>query len=663
MRFFRPLKEAEQGLAPNKIGPVKTLARNPASQTLGLCLLSCDRPSILMPVSFFISAITLALAVLALHFTHRSTKRSVIFLSLALVVASSLYAYAAANSFTGEGINEEVVFHLQYGLRGAGFWEYRGLIATSALAVLLTAIGFSYLCLARRHHARRRFHSAASWGCLALAGLLSPGLWNVWQLARPKEPSGDAQDFYHYYKLPRLTELSSDHPNFVFIFAESLERTYFDETIFPGLIKELRALEDQGVSFTNIHTLDGAGSTIGGMVASLCGIPLFSPAHVNAMSGMDSFLGGATGLSDVLQAKGYHLEFMGGAALKFAGKGLFLQSHHFDRVAGFSELHGNVADKEYINNWGLYDDTLLELAFTRFTELGKSGKPFGLFLLTLDTHHPDGHVSHSATVQRYGTGENPMLNAVAASDQMIAAFVRRVRSSRVGANTVVVIASDHLAMNNAASDLLQRGERRNLFLVLDPRTTQPEKISRRGSTLDTGATFLPFLGYQSSIGLGRDLRDPKTSDDEIAYIHEPDRLGSWREEITKFWEFPEFRRSLSFSEAEEEVAIDSRRFRAPVLVELESRNRTKLRFEFDALYDVRLAEQAARLEPGTDYVLIAKRGDVPALTGGGPMGKTTWVAVIGKSGEGSVEIPLGDGEMLSRAQVELHLKTIQTGQR
>jgi hypothetical protein len=45
------------------------------------------------------------------------------------------------------------------------------------------------------------------------------------------------------------------------------------------------------------------------------------------------------------------------------------------------------------------------------------------------------------------------------------------------------------------------------------------------------------------------------------------------------------------------------------------------------------------------------------------MGKTTWVAVIGKSGEGSVEIPLGDGEMLSRAQVELHLKTIQTDQR
>ena len=38
--------------------------------------------------------------------------------------------------------------------------------------------------------------------------------------------------------------------NVVFIYAEGLERTYFDETLFPGLINKLRVLESKGTYFT-----------------------------------------------------------------------------------------------------------------------------------------------------------------------------------------------------------------------------------------------------------------------------------------------------------------------------------------------------------------------------------------------------------------------------
>jgi len=86
-------------------------------------------------------------------------------------------------------------------------------------------------------------------------------------------PASIEQDFFRYYRPPVLKATGAEHPNFVFIFAESFERTYFDEEIFPGLVTELRELETEGVTFTELHTPDGTGFTMGGIVASLCGIP------------------------------------------------------------------------------------------------------------------------------------------------------------------------------------------------------------------------------------------------------------------------------------------------------------------------------------------------------------------------------------------------------
>ena len=89
-----------------------------------------------------------------------------------------------------------------------------------------------------------------------------------------------------------------------------------------------------------------------------------------------------------------------------------------------------------------------------------------------------------------------MLNAIKASDELIGRFVQRVWSSPGGKDTVVIIASDHLAMQNSASDLLKQGDRRNLFLVLDPRNPTGTRVDRVGSALDMGVTVLPTLGFK-----------------------------------------------------------------------------------------------------------------------------------------------------------------------
>ena len=606
-----------------------------------------------MPTAPTISFALMIVGIAAFLRSGRSRMLGISFFIVALAAAWLLAFYLAVNHFTGEGIDSAAIFHLRYGLMGAGFREYRGFIFLCVVSLILSPVILGALCFQKHDQPRRPAFLALAY-FLVLGSLgVNPATANLHQLATP--PAPQAADFVRHYQAPELTLVSPEHPNFIFIYAESLERTYFDEKIFPGLITQLRTLEAQGTTFTNIYSVDGTGFTMGGMVASLCGIPLFTPSHSNSMSGMDAFLPGALGLSNLLHDEGYFLSFMGGASLRFGGKGKFLTSHQFDETEGYETLQARMPDKTYLSNWGIFDDTLLDLAYDRFLELSAQKNRFGLFLLTLDTHHPNGHLSKAVAATSYGDGRNPMLNAVAASDRLISDFVRRIQNSPLGKHTVIVIASDHLALPNAASQLLQRGERRNLFLVLDPRNPVRRQVARKGSTLDTGTTLLPFLGYKGSIGLGRDLRDPAVLDSEIDHIQNTQTLLSWREELAKFWRFPHFAQSLTFHEKPREVTIDGRVFGAPVLIELLPQDRTLLRFEFDAEWDVRLAQQAARLERGSGYLLLAASKDAKALRIAPVAVDTPWVCIVGKTGLGQVALPCADGATFTRQQIDGYL--------
>jgi phosphoglycerol transferase len=560
--------------------------------------------------------------------------------TLAWVSVALLVLRAAANSFTGEGINYATLYHVWYGFEGAGWRDYVGVIGWGIAGLALPAVALAALgWWVGRRPVRR--------GWIALAGVLvagslavNPGARDLVRLAHP--PPAQTADFLRHYRPPTLRPIAAEHPNLVFIYAESLERTFFDETLFPGLIKELRTLEAEATSFTDIQTVHGSGFTMGGMVGSLCGVPLFAPADPNSMGGMDAFLPGATGLGDLLRAQGYHLTFMGGAHSSFAGKGRFLRTHGFHDVEGFESLYPKVGDKAYITNWGLYDDTLFDLVYARFEELSRQGGRFGLFLLTLDTHTPHGHVSRSAQTIRFGDGSNPMLNAVAASEHLIARFVRRLQASPYAKNTVIVVSSDHVAMHNDASDTLDRGRRRNLFLVLDPRQPTGTRIARAGSTLDVGATLLPFLGFRGVIGLGRDLRDPTVSDEELQHIRQQDTLLSWREELARFWEFPQLRDALTFAANPPAVGIGGRQFTPPLLARFEADDRATLQFESGPEAPARLAAQAQQLPPGTRFLYVAPT----------PTNAADWELVAGRGGGRPVRIPLSSPARLARAELE-----------
>jgi len=499
--------------------------------------------------------------------------------------------YIAADYFTGAGIDSTVIFHLQSGIGGAGLGEYAGIIALSLLLLLLAA---SAPLLLRRVIASPKKSSAAVFLApliIATLCLYHPATVNLAQLYGYSLPGSslfqtqsDTQNlaFENYFYPVQNIEANLKPVNIVVLYLESLERTYFDETVFPGLMPNLKQLETQGLHFTDIHSLENTGFTIGGMVASQCGIPLMGTGSPNSMSGMDRFLPGVTCLGDLLSDKGYHLEYLGGASLEFAGKGKFYTDHGFDRVSGLDELSATENTPAETSWWGLYDHDLLDIVYRRFEALSQQASPFGLVTLTLDTHHPKGHRS-DACDKEYGDGTNPMLNAVHCADALASQFIQRIRQSPYAQDTLLVVASDHIALKNEASGQLSQLPRRNLLMLFHPTLAQAEEVSKPGSTIDIAPTMIDILGgHITRMGLGHSLLAQQPS--FITSVAKPDKqVRKWRDELTQFWDMPNSVGELAVNIPELTFTLDERQFLLPVLMIFnEDATLDALRFEFDS---------------------------------------------------------------------------------
>ncbi len=559
--------------------------------------------------------------------------------SFVLVVFFLLYLvyslfYGVCYSFTGKGIDHAVLYHVKYGLDGAGYGEYNRLILMTIIALFLSFVIGCYLLFrfSRSKNILPHRFIFLSVLFLSFSGIVHPATLDLYTLTKTDE----GEPFWKYYRTPYIKSNDRTSKNLIFIYAESFERTYFDEEIFPGLIKKLRTFESESISFTDIGRYPETGWTLAGMVSSQCGLPLITPSHGNSMSDMDSFLSGAVCMGDLLSQEGYYLTFMGGASLDFAGKGKFYKTHSFDEVLGRNELLPLLPDKSYTTNWGLYDDSLFEIAFEKYEKLSRSEQPFGLLLLTLDTHGSDNNFSRSCQGMEYGDGKNGMLNAVACSDFQIGNFIDRVRQSPNFNNTVIVVVSDHYAMWNSATGMLNKSKkRRNLFLVFDPEIEEGFETSKRGSTLDTGMTVLSILGFESYLGLGRDLLqgDPSILK---SVKHIDTTLNAWRKELVKFWSFPEITDSVEINSKRKSFTIDDRVFSTPVLIQYDEKLQTKMWFEpYVEPNHKTLLETLEGFGPNSPFLLVNDCKNIPVEWTGENGGRLCFVS--GKLGSNEMK--------------------------
>jgi len=294
--------------------------------------------------------------------------------------------------------------------------------------------------------------------------------------------------------------------SFIYIYAESLERTYFDDELFPGLVPQLANLIDQrGMSIEGIKQIPMTNWTIAGMTASQCGIPLAAfQENRNEFGLVRDFLPGVDCLGDVLGQNSYRLSYLGGADLSFGGKGTFYKTHGFTDVKGLEELREIYGPAIPVSKWGVYDDQLLDHAYHSLTDLNKSKDRYGYVLLTLDTHSPEGFPSPSCGSTAYQDGNSGLLNAVHCADSTLSEFLMKILNDPAFSDTVVVLASDHLAMANDAGLIAQSENRENLWVAFNTGVTGV--VKRKGTTLDIAPTFMGLLGYKvEKFGLGVSL--------------------------------------------------------------------------------------------------------------------------------------------------------------
>ncbi len=505
----------------------------------------------------------------------------------------------ASNYFTGAGINDSVLYTVTSSLTGAGLGKYILPFAGFLLASLLVFALMSWLLLLRKSGSGQTAYSLLALLLAAAAVIATPASKEITGLVKSQLANGDT-DFNTYYKTPNKL-LAGNRPNLIYIYAESLERTYFDQDTFAGLTTELNSQKNDSIDFSNTTQLPGTGYTIAGMVASQCGIPLFAPFDGNASSSLSTFYPHDICLGDILRASGYDNYFYQGADLAFAGKGLFLKSHGFDHIYGLQELLAMVKDPGYRNEWGWYDDTVLDLVYDKFLELSQNNQRFALFALTVDTHHPDGYISQSCVNRsyQYGNEENRSLSAVACSQEHIARLIKRIKESGYFKNTVIVVSSDHLAMNNTAYDILNQHDRKDLFFIIRGDRDERQVSNVKRSTLDNGATVLDVLGGDNYIGLGRSSLSATSL--STYFLNIDDKITAWIPDVIRQWDFPTKIKKYKIDVNNKTIGFSGVKFKIPLILKIDHDNIEPM---FDVYLSTPLKQQLAKLNAKDRFLWI-----------------------------------------------------------
>ena len=542
--------------------------------------------------------------------------------------------------FTRDGVNESVLYTLTTTMEGGEINDY---IFPSMLAILFCVV---MIIVIHRVLFSGQSDKKQSWVyaffamcCSVLALLVSPAFL---QLSGNSHLSAkvDGSDFNEYY-FNKASLIEKPKYNLVYIYGESLERTYFNDNIFPGLLTDLDKLREKSMDFSGTLQMPATDFTIAGIVASQCGLPLFKPTALNGQNTVSSFYPESHCLGDILSASGYDTYFYQGANLHFADKDAFFKVHGIKHVWGLNES-GMEDNFDLQNNWGLYDNVVLDKAWEKFRELSASGKHFALFTLTVDTHPPKGFISPGCNKKKYALDGRPVdaLSAVLCSQEDIARFVERIQSSPWAQNTIVVLSSDHLAMPSTAVsvDYLNKLERRDLFFILGPQVKPGVKAQPR-STLDNGATVLELMGGGKKIGLGRSSVSEKSLTESVPDFKK--KLYAWGDSIRELWGAPKRIDRFTLDTREKTISFSGRTYSLPLVIDI--KKDSVIPVIDDGNMSISLKQSLAYLPEGEAFMWVDKCFRPGSIWMSSLVLSDAWCVVQGKVG-GTIAVKKIDGE-------------------
>lgn len=425
--------------------------------------------------------------------------------SLLPIALWGLYVYLA-ESF-GDVDLGAVFFHLQAGMTDHGGADRVLAAGIYTLSMIVLLVSFTWLI---RIDQRWRFTDPLL-AIVLLAG--NPLFYGMGQRGAAIV-TDDGAWLDRRYVEPNFVERPENPPNLLLLYLESIERTYADETRFGDAYAHLEAIGKRGRVFESVHQIDNTGWTMAGMIASQCGTPLMPAGllHDRQMEPLSQVVPGVKCLGDLLAPEGYRLSYLGGASTAFAGKGIFYRDHGFETVLGREELAARLENPDYVNNWGLYDDSLYDFTVDEIRRLdAEDDSPWGVVNLSIGGHAPHGYPSRACRERQGAFDGQDILYSVECSAWLAHDLLDRLDAEKLLDNTLVVIASDHLTMRVSVWDQLIADERDNTFILLGPDIEPGTRTRRVSSMVDLFPTILEAMGFtidDHRAGLGVSLFSP-----------------------------------------------------------------------------------------------------------------------------------------------------------
>jgi len=306
--------------------------------------------------------------------------------------------------------------------------------------------------------------------------------------------------------------------NLIFIWLESMEITYSDTehggSFSVNQIPKLTNLALKNECFNGNSTelqggyaLYGTTWTAGALFAYISGLPLQIPLAGSSMGSQESFFPGAISLGDILQKNGYQQGFLIGSDASFGGRNYLFQTHgDYSIWDYYYSLENKEIPENYHVWWGYDDKYLFENAKKHLLEMSKTGKPFNLSMLTVDTHFPNGYLCSDCDDK----SENQYDNVIQCSDKRVSNFVSWVQAQSFYDNTTIVLVGDHPTMDTQyCKSIPEDFDRRVYVCVINPAADnlQTEKY-RTYSSFDLFPTTLAAMGVSiegNRLGLGVNL--------------------------------------------------------------------------------------------------------------------------------------------------------------
>ncbi|TFT22808.1 hypothetical protein E4V17_18190, partial [Proteus mirabilis] len=215
------------------------------------------------------------------------------------------------NDYTGEGINDAVLFTLKSNTDGAPLSDFINYILTYASFLTLSCVPYFLRNISTKFNKQNllglTFLSLALIIIFTKTNYTKDFFYLVKNLTFEKKIASKSNINYKQLKINSLDNIDLNK-NLVIIIAESLERTHRDINGINFLPK-ISNLPNQ-IDFSNIVQMKGSGWTIAGHVNVLCGLPLVGLS--NDATAMNTFLPKAICIPEVLEKKGYNSIYISG---------------------------------------------------------------------------------------------------------------------------------------------------------------------------------------------------------------------------------------------------------------------------------------------------------------------------------------------------------------